>query len=131
MAIEAIVAAGVREERTRVNLFLPADDYKDRQAIFRVVGYLKEQRHSTECPINGFTSTVLPESPFWGIWSRGQDWVVETVALVIIDYAKRDSDETLKTALQNLKNAIENSYLEVGRKQDVVWVTGERVWRVV
>lgn len=122
---------GLQEERTRVTLFLPAHEIGDMDAVRSIIHYLRTQRTSRQCPITGFTNSNYPDCVLRGTWwsARRSQWVLEKVALVIMDYAKPLGEVALEDALTRLNRVILSNYKHFGREQESIWMIAERVLR--
>lgn len=131
MAKHATVTEGLQEDRTRVTLFLPNHTTGDTRAVRVVTKYLHSQRKCKTCRVTGYTTSVFPDSPFWGVWwsPRRKKWVPEKVTIVVIDYDKRMEEPALDSALHRLKNVIQVNYKRFSREQEVVWMTASKVIR--
>ena len=128
---KATVLQGLQEDRTRVTIFLPAQNMKHVRAIRKINVYLHSQRKSKSCQIKGFTTTVNQLTPYFGVWwsPKKKDWISEKVTLLTVDYAKRLDDKNLENSMRRLKQAILDSYKHFGDEQEEIWMVASSVVR--
>jgi hypothetical protein len=122
------------EERARVKLFLPHNNYKERNAINEILTHLQSRRRiKGRLIIEGFTqSSVLPIT-FLGYWwsSRRRKWIRDKIVLIIIDYWLTLTVDTseLEKEIADLRDKIFENYEKYGAKQESLWITAQSIQR--
>lgn len=123
---------GLRETRTRVTFFLPANNPQEQDAVKSTIDYLESQR-TTGVRVSGFTRSQFTDPVYIGYWwsDKHRKWYRERVVLFLIDYGLNLEDESLSRALNRLKRAILKSYRACGSRQEEIWIIAERAQRLV
>jgi len=107
----------------RISVFLPANDARERLAAFGVLDHMREL-------FSGYTMSTIDNPVFTGYWFNPDTGAVETDRIVIVftdtQFAS-DDEPALLSAVDELRQAMFDSYRAAGSPQVDVWVTVEAV----
>lgn len=121
-----------RETRTRITLFLPAQTEDEVSALYDFLEYLSKEQGKPQS-ITGFTYSTAPDTVFSGAWwsKEHNKWVMNGIALFIIDHQIHIDAQEFEGVLTQLKDALVRSYRNNGVTQDEFWIVAQRAIRYV
>lgn len=119
-------STGLYDDKVRINVFLPANDAKERMAIDRSLDLVRGM-------YNGVTQSLIRPVSFEGWWwdAKRNKFVRDKIVVLLVDAPYEISDGNLDQDVEQIKLEILNFYKQAGKKQKVLWLTVHQTWMAV